>query len=397
MKRTKRTKSKFILLLIICFLLTGCWDNVEIDSKCFISTIGIDVGKDIEQLKRAKEIKSDEPFATREIKKLKVTYGYPDMSQLGPEKGGTAESKSLSAEGTSMQDALILASLKSSRKLTLGHSKLLLLSNEILQYPEAVKEIMDYFQREPFLNRMMHVVVTEGDTNEYISHKPDMEKNIEYYISGLMTHTERRASVMPMTVNEMLRLLTENGNVLIPKILLDKETNEIILKGVAIIKDYEVVGNLSSLESADLAIIRGSNQGGSRLIYVKGRPLDFTFEGESREIKIINKSKNKLNIQIVVQLEAQIKGYYAEEKVSKSLDAEVVEADIKKAMSEECTKVANMIQHNYGIDPFGIQEYLTKFQPSLWKEIKDNWDDVYSNSNIEIIVETKIRRIGVTD
>ena len=393
----KRTKSKFILVFIISCLLTGCWDNMEIDSKCFISTIGIDVGKDMEQLKRAKEIESDEPFAAREIKKLNVTYGYPDMSQLGPGKAGTAESKSLSVEGSSMQDALILATLKSSRKLTLGHSKLLLLSNEVLEYPEAIKEIMDYFQREPFINRMMHVVVTSGKTDDYIAHKPDMENNIEYYISGLMKQTESRASVMPMTVNEMLKLLTENGNVLIPKILLDKETNEIILKGVAIIKDYELVGNLSSLETADLSIIKGFNQGGSRLIYVKGRPLDFTFEGEGRQIKITNKSKNKLNIQIKVLLEGQIKGYYVEEKVSKSLDLEVIEDDIKKALSEECTKVANMIQRNYGIEPFGIQEYLTKFQPSLWKEIKHNWDDVYKNSNIEIIVETKIRRIGVTD
>jgi len=392
----KRTKSKFILVFIICCLLTGCWDNVEIDSKCFISTIGIDVGKDIEQLERAKEIESDEPFAAREIKKLKVTYGYPDMSQLGPDKGGTAESKSLSAEGTSMQDAKLLATLKSSRKLTLGQTKLLLLSYEVLNYPEVVKEIMDYFQREPFLNRMMHVVVTSGKTEDYISHKPEMENNIEYYINGLMKHTERAASVMPMTVNEMLRLLTENGNVFIPKILLDKETNEIILKGVSIIKDYEIVGNLSSLETADLSIIRGAKQGGSRLIYVKGKPLDFTFESEGRQIKISNKSKNKLNIQIEVLLEGQIKGYYAEEKVS-TLDFKVVEEDIKKAMSEECTKVANMIQRNYGIEPFGIQDYLMKFKPGLWKEVKDNWEDVYKNSNIEIIAKTKIRRIGVTE
>ncbi|WBW98464.1 Ger(x)C family spore germination protein [Oceanirhabdus sp. W0125-5] len=392
----KRTISKFILVCIVCCLLTGCWDNVEIDSKCFISTIGIDVGKDIEQIKRAKEIKSDQPFVAREIKKLKVTYGYPDMSQLGPEKGGTAESKSLSAEGTSMQDAKLLATLKSSRKLTLGQTKLLLLSNELLKYPEVVKEVMDYLQREPFLNRMMHVVVTSGKTADYISHKPDMEKNIEFYISGLMRHTERAASVMPMTVNEMLRLLTENGNVLIPRIMLDKETNEIILKGVAIIDDYELVGNLSSLETADLAIIRGFNEGGSRLIYVNGRPFDFSFEGEGRKIKILSKSKNKLDVQIKVFLEGQVNGYYSEEKVS-DLNLEDIEADIQKSLSEECTKVTNMIQRNFGIEPFGIQEYLTKFKPGLWKEVKDNWEDVYKNSNIEIIVETKIRRIGVTD
>lgn len=392
-------KKKISVFLIACFLasFTGCWDNVEIDRRCFVSTIGIDVGDDIDKAEKAKDIPADEPFAAREIKKLKVVLGYPDMSQLGPGKGGTAESKSLESKGSSMQDALLLASLKSSRKINLGHSKLLLISSEMLKYRETIKEIMDFFQRDPYLNRMMQVVVVDGCTKNYISLKPEMENNIEYYISGLMEHTQRSASVTPMTVNEMLKNLTESGNVLIPRIKLDKKTNEIILKGVAIVKDYGLEGYLSSLETADLSIIRGIVQGGNRLIYVKGRPLDFTIQGEKREINVLNKNDDKLKIQLNVSLEGQIKGYYTDEKVSTTLDLTEVEKDISKAMSEECTKVAKMIQEEFGIEPFGIQEHLRKFHPTLWKEIMDHWEKVYKSSDIEIIVDTKIRRIGITE
>ena len=76
-------KFKMVLPVILsCVLLTGCWDKVEIDRLNFISTIAIDPGEDIGKEKELKSINPEEPFAEGQIKKINVTYGFPDMSMI---------------------------------------------------------------------------------------------------------------------------------------------------------------------------------------------------------------------------------------------------------------------------------------------------------------------------
>ena len=67
--------------------------------------------------KRNKKFKPDEPYTALEMKKLHLTLGAPDISKLGPDKGGTAEDIYLNSDGYSMEDAVEKAALKSSRDI----------------------------------------------------------------------------------------------------------------------------------------------------------------------------------------------------------------------------------------------------------------------------------------
>ena len=69
---------KILPIILSCMLLSGCWDKVEIDRRNFISTIAVDTGEDIVKEKVLKNIKPDDPFPERQIKKINVTYGFPE-------------------------------------------------------------------------------------------------------------------------------------------------------------------------------------------------------------------------------------------------------------------------------------------------------------------------------
>ena len=43
----------------------------------------------------------------------------------------------------------------------------------------------------------------------------------------------------------------------------------------------------------------------------------------------------------------------------------------------------------------GYREYLYKFHPKLWKEVSQDWDEVFSNMDIEVAVKVHIRRRGL--
>ena len=388
-------KLKRILpLLLVCILLSGCWDKIEIDRKSIISIIGIDIGEDIGKQKEIAKFKPDEPYTAMEMKKIHLTFGAPDISKLGPGKGGTAEDTYLISDGYSMQDAIGKASLESSRTTTFSHTKLLVLSSDLMDNPDIAKEVIDYLQREPALNRMMYVILAEGKAEQYIKYKPEMEKNIESYISGLIENSNRNESIIPITLNEFLILLSENGNALLPRMVIEKDKNKLKISGVAMIKNYKLKGYLTPSETANLEMLRGTLKGGKKVTFLDGHPLDFVIDGVDRKITVDN-TNEKLIFNVDVRLEGEIKDYYTGGDIFSKDKLKYIQQNFEKSIKEECQQVVRVIQQEFEVDPIGIREYVEKYHPYIWKQKKDKWDEVYKNAVINVNVHTNIRRIGV--
>jgi spore germination protein len=383
-------------LVLCCLLLSGCWDKVEIDRKIFISVIGIDSGEDIGKEKETKKITSDEPFQERvQQKKLKITYGFPDISEVEPGKNSTGKDQFINVDAASMEDGLFQATGRSSRSIYLGQTKLIVLSSSILEDAETFKEILDYLERHPNLNKMMNIVVAEGKAEDYIRFTPPMEKNIETYLSGLMESSKRNATILPVTLSEMLVLLSQNGNAIIPKMNIEKGKKEINLSGIAVIKNFTLKGYLTPVEVANLEIMRGKIRGGKRVIYKEGHPVDISIEDLDRKVTLSG-DKNKLQFNIDLRIEGQLRQYYKDKIIFSKEALNSLEKDFSKSISEECNVIAKMLQREFQVDPIGLREYVEQRKPALWKEVKDNWEEAYKNADIIVTVDTKIRRIGVT-
>ncbi|ERI94836.1 germination protein, Ger(x)C family [Clostridiales bacterium oral taxon 876 str. F0540] len=386
---------KMISLVLCCILLSGCWDKIEIDRRIFVSVIGIDLGKDSGDNKDSKKIKSDDPFQERiQQKKLSLIYGFPDISELGPGKSGTAKDQYINVDASSMEDGILQATGRSSRSIHVGQTKLILISSGLLEQPDTFKEVLDYLERHPNLNKMMQVVVTEGKAEDYVKFKPSMEKNIETYLSGLMESSKRNSTILPVTLNELIVLLEQNGNAIIPKISIDKQKNDITLSGVAVIKNYALKGYMTPIEVADLEIMRGKVRGGKRVIYKEGHPIDINIEDIDRKIGVSG-DKNKLKFNINIRLEGQLREYYKSKEVFSKDELNLLEQDFSKSISTECDIIAKMLQKEFAVDPIGLREYLEQRKPSLWKQVENNWEEVYKNSDIITNADVKIRRIGV--
>lgn len=384
---------KILPVILSCLLLSGCWDKVEIDRRNFISTIAVDPGEDIDKEKELKSINPEEPFAERQIKKINVTYGFPDMSMMGAGKSGSAEEKYIKTEAYSMEDAISEASAKSSRNIYIGHTKLLMLSSNLLEYKDTVKEIVDYLQRNPSINRMMQVVVSDGPAEEYIKFKPMTENSTQYYISGLMDNSKRNSRIMNVTLNEFLILLSENGNALLPRITLDKDKNELILTGAAIIKDYEIKGYFNPLELMDIQLLSDKFNVGKKVIYMEGHPIDYIIDGYERKVRV-EEEGDKVVINISINLEGQLGGYYVDKKILKGDELEKLQNTFNNSISQECEKIVEIAKEEFGIDPFGIREHIEKFNPSLWNKIEKDWEEKYKSAIVNVTVSSKMRRIG---
>lgn len=389
-----RRINKILSLLLISILLSGCWDKIEIDRRSLISIISIDLGEQYGKQKELGNLNPNDPFTGMDLRKLRVTFGAPDISQLGPDKGGTAKNMYITVDGYSMQDAVDKAALKSSRDIRFSHTKLLVLSKELTASPEILKEVVDYLQREPSLNRNMYAIVADGTAEEYIKHKTTMEKNIESYISGIVENTTKTSSMLPVTLNEFLVLLSENGNAMLPRMTIEKDKNEMRVAGVGIIKDYKYKGGLSPIETSNLEMLRGKLKGGRKVIYRNSHPIDIVIDGVERKLSV-NNEEGRLTFDISLDIEGELKDYYVGTEIFSKDVLKELQKNLNNVVKQECEQVIKLTQRELEVDPIGLREYVEKYHPLIWRQIKDKWATVYSSATINVHVNSNIRRIGV--
>lgn len=389
---------KIIPLILGCCILTGCWDKIDIDRRAFVSTITIDVGEDIKNEEKFKKVKPSDPIKAEEFKKLNISFGFPDISELGPQKSGTASEQFIKVKAFSMQDALNELANKTSRSVHTGHVQLMILSDEVLEYPETVKEFLDYFDRQPKINRTMDVVVAKGKAEDYTKGKPVLEKNIEAYITGVMNNSSKDSNILATKLNQVLTELYGGGICTIPTIEFSKEkADEIVFSGLSIIKDYKMVGTLSSSEMASLYMLKGTVKGGKETIFRNGHPLEFEVRGLKRRLKLTDdKDLNKLKFKIDIDIEGQINDYYIEKDIFSEKELKEIQDNLNDVIEKKCEKLARMSQEEYSVDIIGLKDYLEKFKPDIYRMVKDNWSQVYKNAEVDVNVSTKARRIGVT-
>lgn len=245
----KSKKYLVIMLILSTICMTGCWDKVEIDKKAFVSVLGVDAGKDIGKEKQLEKISPAASFTGSKFDKIRVTYAFPDISKLGPEKGGTAADNTMSVDAYSMQDSMDKIVNKSSRNLSFGHLKLMVLNTSILDYSNTFKEVIDYIQRQPAINRMIYIVFSEDKSEEILRFKPNMEKSIENYIIGMLENNEKNNTAFPLTLNEFLEETSQNNTALIPVINIDKKNKDLKISKVAVIKNNKIKGYISTEQS----------------------------------------------------------------------------------------------------------------------------------------------------
>ncbi|HGG0418208.1 Ger(x)C family spore germination protein [Clostridium botulinum] len=388
----KTKKCLVIMLILLTICMTGCWDKVEIDQKAFASVIGVDAGKDIGKEKQLKEISPSASFTGSKLDKIKVTYAFPDISKLGPEKGGTAVDKTMSIDAYSMQDSIDKIVNKSSRNLSFGHLKLIVLNTSILDYSNTFKEVIDYLQRQPAINRMIYIVFSEDKSEEILKFKPNMEKSVENYIIGILENNKKNNTSAPLTLNEFLEETSQNNTALVPVINIDKKSKDLKISKVAVIKDDIIKGYISTEQANNIQLINKKFKGGTRTIIRDGSPLDYSIENSERKIKI--RDKKKLSFDIKLNLEGQIKGHNIDKQISSKGDINKIEEDLNKAITQDIKEVIRISQTEYNTDILDLGGFIHKYHPKLWKEIKGNWNELYKTVDINVTADTKVRRIG---
>ncbi|KAB3532480.1 Ger(x)C family spore germination protein [Alkaliphilus serpentinus] len=370
-----------LVLLMAATLLVGCWDQVEIDDRIFIAILGFDI---------APEDLAENPGQS----KYQLSISFPNQSGG---LGGEVELTNvyLSSLGSNMHSILRQIGARTSKSIYFGHLRGLVLGEELAKDPRMIREILDAFENNPLISRRISIGIVEGKAKDIIEMEPQQEGDVGQYITRIFRKMDKSQRAPLMDIGEVLISLHNNGDVLIPRLVPDEK--EIKTAGSAVIKNFALVGWLGEKETI------AANMAAGKVDLIV---IDIPFEEmlipynitDGRARYEIFHNKEDIIFKIEIDVEGDLEQMYlnAEEDLTDPKFINELQSQAEKKIKDMVEGTLVKLQKEFNSDALDISSYIQKYHPSLWKEIEEDWDEVYKNMNFEVVADVKIRRVGLS-
>jgi len=169
--------------------------------------------------------------------------------------------------------------------------------------------------------------------------------------------------------------------------------------GVALIKDDKMIGHLGEVETLGLTMLldefhRGilslpcqKEQGGNIVDFVEIFLLESTVSPRFEQGQVI--------VDVSIDLKVNLRELLCDETVLETVDdvedyAERIEEQIEKNLMKTLTKLQGR-----KVDVINIGNKIYQEDPQLWNSIKDNWDDLFSQSQFNWNISAGIEGSGI--
>jgi len=222
-----------VLLPVLILLLSGCWDNHELDTLFIVTGIALD--------------KADDP----ELLDIALQIGKTRSNTLDSDESNSQEDSVilLKTTGNTVMEGLLKFDRDSSRTLLLQHNQVLLLGSALAE--QGVKDRIDLFLRDQKTRMEVLVMVADGRAEEVLSARLEQEKISGIYLARVM---QDLYTVSPYYKIRMLdfvsRLRDGTSSPVAPiAVLTEKgDKQEIWIDGLAVFKGDKMIGRLSNDE-----------------------------------------------------------------------------------------------------------------------------------------------------
>lgn len=400
---TKSVKLSCILLLTVPFL-TGCWDRLEIEERAVVLGISIDLAESgaEQEEEEVSHLRGSFPTPEEAMIRVAAQIALPGRIPLGPGEGGGGNEGSgqtvwvIDVVGHSIDDALMNLQQQISGKLFFGHLRVIVVSEAMAK--SGLQNLNDYLRRNSEVRRMVWMMIAKGNAKKFMTASPKLERVPSLYLLSTLDYAVKLGKFP----NDYVGLYWSNSSKkgqegFLPYVAMMKAQN-INLLGMAYFKGDKMAGVTKPFEIAGYMGIKGLNPAGYRgVIGLKGGSVMIvaTHRESKFDVRIENgRPYFKVYVQTEINLEEKINEQILleNEDVLKS-----IEEQNKKALKKTYEKLIKQTQGK-GSDIFGFGEYLRAKKPRYWDQkirSKERWQEAYKDVEIEVSVNTRVRRVGM--
>lgn len=372
-----KKKTLIVIIIAISILTTGCWDMVEINERLFPYSIGVDL---------------NDGDGERYI----VSISYLNINAIG--KNAIQEERVfiVSTTASSIFEATRQLSTILPYPFHLKHLRVLVLGEDLAKDGHLVRQIMDGLSRDYIINKKIQIAVGEGKAQEILQAVPRSarQEEIEGSLFSMLRGDKTTSRYTPKSLTDFIQTTDKSGIAIVPRAAVYED--DIKIFGGAIFRNYCLIGNLGEIENRSIALMRDKVK--TELIDApyKDTTLSYTITGQSTKKKLI-KNDGKLSIKLDIETEGSLQEYIImdDPPINSERIRKEMEDAIDIVLNKEIMDTLEILQKKYKADAIDIGEYISKFHPKVWKEVSENWDEVFSEMEIDAIVSSKIRRRGL--
>ena len=349
-------KKIFIIIFTSLFLLTGCYDNIELDNLSIITGVGIDYLDD----------------------EFKLTYEI--LSDTKTEENTALLSHSVSGSGKTISEAFTNTNYSVSKKAYFSHLKLLVLSEEIIN--NHLEDIVDYLIRDTQIRNEFKVVVAHKTTPEKILKNNDKFNPVvtEYILDLLDNEKYNNSMAIDINFQEILaKLVSQNTDLILNSLTISNET--IKLDKGFIFDNFKAISMISKKDTGLYNLLTKKVTNMHFENYYNDAVVSISIDESTSSIKV---TKDKINIDL--NLEGKIIENNANFNLKDVLSYQVLNADFSKIIEKDVYKFIKLLQKEKS-DILGLSE-------NYYKDTRENNEDLWTSAEVFVTVNLKINTKG---
>jgi len=366
-------KFRKIILLIIPLLLTGCWDYEDVNNKCIVITIGVDLVDDLIEF-------------SGEIAKISASKKEEEKAQAG-------DVYNLLSYGKTFEEARVHYDAENPYPVFLGATRVVVFGTDyakegIEPYLNRIDSLYDY--RKTLLS-----VVSRERPKELFDLKVDKDISVGFLIEDIMNHlTTKGESLYPIVGEILSDIALGKVGYLLPYVGIEQDVLHYL--GFAVMKDSKLIDIIDIYDTGGLLYIMADKPQLSEVLDSeknKENKLSFSTQMKKRKIKTDYKNET-VNINIDLDLSAVLRYQYYMESISDG-DIKNFEKMISEKIEKEIISIIKKAQNDFECDIFRFAKYFRAQNPEIFRTIK--WEDEFLKAEIEVNVKTKIVNMSLTD
>ncbi|WP_277679096.1 Ger(x)C family spore germination protein [Gracilibacillus dipsosauri] len=388
-----KTKGSILMGMLLCIVwLSGCWNSRDLGDLAIVMGMGID--------------------RIPETKEYRVSFQIVNPGEVaaGGKGGGGIPVTVYSETGSTFFEAIRKTAQKAPRQLFFGHMSVIVVGETLAR--ESIQDLFDFFERSNEVRMTSIVLVARESTAEsVISILTPMEKIPSNSLIGKTRFADKVLSEnIEYKLDEVIRSFVSEG-------------------GVSTISGVKIVGNPQEgmkTSNKEQSKVPTYTQIDGMALFREGKPIRWLDGSEARgtvwiqnkmKSTIVNldcqEKKEALAIEIirsVTKVKAEIRngkpafsiriwdeGTIGEVKcgidLSKPEELEKLIKELEEETKKEVTAAIKVAQDEKR-DIFGLGGTLARKYPKTWENLKEEWNETFSESQVDVFVESYIRRPG---
>ncbi|WML38210.1 Ger(x)C family spore germination protein [Neobacillus sp. OS1-2] len=401
MQKTK-TVGKVLLLVVIVFSLTGCWDREELEDRAYVIGLGLD--------------------RSQHKGKLKVTMLLAN-AEVGSMQGGGGSTEKpreiISFDANDFTVAKVTANAIISRIISYDLLKIIVVSEELAKDPNFFRIISSAsYDKQIRLNT--YIAVSKEKASEYfLKNRPKMETRPHKYFQYMVEHGIKNGLIPDSTLFRFFKTKESGTDLFLamnttavrekkPKykgedeymagqVNASGELDDTQFIGSAVFKNGVMIGKLTGQETSIVNTLDDTTNINNFLLNMPN-PFPGKLKSFAARVMKIENNKIKMDLKgprpkifITLPLKFEIMSNPSMVDFSKKKNQEIIKKEITRHFEIENEQVLKKTQRNYKGAPFPLSYNARKYFGTIQEYKRFNWNksylkaDIYVKANVEIV------------